>query len=60
MGYLIGYLIIGLISVFIMDKAILGFKLKILLSNSERIFIAILWPLMIIVFLVSFIREFFR
>ncbi len=60
MGYLIGYLIIGLISVFIMDKAILGFKLKISLSNPERIFIAILWPLMIIVFLMSFIREFFR
>ena len=60
MGYLIGYFIIGLLSVFIMDKAIIGFKLKISLSNSERIFIAILWPLMTVIFLMSFIREFFR
>ena len=60
MGYLIGWLIIGLLSVFIMDRAIIGFKLKISLSNSERVFIAILWPLMSIIFLVSFIREFFR
>jgi len=60
MGYLIGYFIIGLLSVFIMDKAIIGFKLKISLSNKERTVIALSWPLMGIIFLVSFIREFFR
>ena len=60
MGYLIGYFIIGLLSVFIMDKAIIGFKLKISLSNKERTVIALSWPLIGIIFLVSFIREFFR
>jgi hypothetical protein len=60
MGYLIGWLIIGLILVFIMDKAIIGFKLEISLSNSERVFIAILWPLATIIFLITFIRELFR
>jgi len=60
MGYLIGFFIIGLLSVFIMDKAIIGFKLKISLSNKERTVIALSWPLIGIIFLVSFIREFFR
>ena len=60
MGYLIGYFIIGLIIIYAVEKAIIGFSLKITLSNQERIAIAGLWPLAIIIFSISFIKELFK
>jgi len=60
MGYLIGYLFGGMVFSIFIDLIIRLGDMQIPLSNKERFVMALLWPVFLIIFLVTFVREFFR
>tara|TARA_Y100000310_G_scaffold316979_1_gene369345 strand:+ start:510 stop:701 length:192 start_codon:yes stop_codon:yes gene_type:complete len=60
MGFVITYLILGLIIVFIFEGMVRIFQTGEEFSNRERLLISILWPLSIMIFVISFINESFK
>ena len=57
MGYLIIYMIIGLIFLVIIEALSRSLKVETEFDNRERISISVLWPLALIIFLFTLIRE---
>ena len=57
MGYLIIYMIIGLIFLVIIEALSKSLKVETEFDNRERISISVLWPLALIIFLFTLIRE---
>ena len=60
MGYLIIYMIIGLIFLVIIESLSKSLKVETGFDNRERIAISVLWPLALIIFMFTFIRELIR
>ena len=57
MGYLTIYMIIGLIFLVIIESLSKSLKVETEFDNRERIAISVLWPLSLIIFLFTLIRE---
>ena len=57
MGHLIIYMIIGLIFLVIIESLSKSLKVETEFDNRERISISVLWPLALIIFLFTLIRE---
>ena len=57
MGHLIIYMIIGLIFLIIIEALSKSLKVETEFDNRERISISVLWPLALIIFLFTLIRE---
>jgi len=60
MGYLTVYIVIGLVFLIIIESLGKSLKIDIEFGNKERIVISLLWPLALIIFLFTLIREIIR
>jgi hypothetical protein len=60
MGYLTVYIVIGLVFIMIIESLGKSLKIDIEFGNKERIVISLLWPLALIIFLFTLIREIIR
>jgi len=60
MGYLTVYIVIGLVFIMIIESLGRSLKIDIEFGNKERIVISLLWPLALIIFLFTLIREIIR
>jgi len=60
MGYLTVYIVIGLVFIMIIESLGRSLRIDIEFSNKERIVISLLWPLALIIFLFTLIREIIR
>ena len=60
MGYLIIYMIVGLVFLMIIESLGKSLKIDIEFGNKERIAVSILWPLALSIFLFTIIVEIIR
>jgi|2_EtaG_2_1085320.scaffolds.fasta_scaffold56977_2 hypothetical protein len=60
MGYLTIYMVVGLVFLMIIESLGKYFKIDIEFDNKERIAVSLLWPLALIIFLFTLIREIIR
>ena len=60
MGYLTIYMVVGLVFLMIIESLGKYFKIDIEFDNKERIAVSFLWPLALIIFLFTLIREIIR
>jgi len=60
MGYLTIYIVVGLVFLMIIESLGKYFKIDIEFDNKERIAVSLLWPLALIIFLFTLIREIIR
>jgi len=57
MGYLTIYMVVGLVFLMIIESLGKYFKIDIEFDNKERIAVSLLWPLALIIFLFTLIKE---
>tara|TARA_R110002020_G_scaffold452836_1_gene667383 strand:- start:1309 stop:1500 length:192 start_codon:yes stop_codon:yes gene_type:complete len=57
MGYLTVYIVIGLVFIMIIESLGRSLRIDIEFSNKERIVISLLWPLALLIFIITIIVE---